>query len=154
MTIFVADEQESAVDVADLHRMANAVLRAEGCPRATEVSVILVGDDEMAVYNQRYLDRDGPTDVVSLPIEDLRPGVPPGHGSDGPPPMLGDVILAPGYIRRQAEQLDRQFDDELGLMLVHGILHLLGYQHEAEPDTSRMERREAEIMATLGRAPR
>lgn len=154
MTVFVADEQDLEVDVAELHRLANAVLKAEDCRSDTEISVILVGDDEMAGYNRQYLEGEGPTDVISLPIEDLRPGVSPGQRSEGPPLMLGDVILAPDYIRRQADQFERDFTDEISLMTVHGILHLLGYDHDSEEDAEKMEGRESHILAAFGRTPR
>ncbi|HLU52567.1 MAG TPA: rRNA maturation RNase YbeY [Acidimicrobiia bacterium] len=155
MNIFVADEQSEPVDVAAIRDLVAAVLRAEGCPPQTEVSVILVGDEEMAGYNRRFLDRSGPTDVISLPIEELRPGQPPGAASNGgPPPMLGDVILSPAYIRRQADELGETFEDEIALMVVHGVLHLLGYEHDSAEEAEMMEKREAEILHSVGRRRR
>lgn len=150
----MADEQESVVDVSGLHRLANAVLRAENYRDDTEVSLLLVGDDDMAGYNRRYLDREGPTDVISLPIEELRPGVPPRSGPEGPPVMLGDVILAPAYIRRQAADFQRDFEDEMSLMTVHGLLHLLGYEHATVADAEIMEARESAILTAAEVPPR
>lgn len=154
MNVFVADEQSEPVDVAAIRDLVATVLSAEGCPPQTEVSVILVGDEEMAGYNRRFLDRTGPTDVISLPIEELRPGHPPGGSNGGPPPMLGDVILSPAYIKRQAEELGESFKDELALMVVHGVLHLLGYEHDTDEDARTMEQREAEILRSVGRRRR
>lgn len=154
MNVFVADEQEETVDVAGVRSLAALVLEKERCPPESEVSVILVGEDEMAGYNQRFLDRPGATDVISLPIEELVPGRPPGARSDGPPPLLGDVILSPSYIRRQASELGADFDDEFALMVVHGVLHLLGYDHGAERDAGRMEDRERAILEAAGRKRR
>lgn len=154
MNVFVADEQEESVDVAGVRSLAALVLEKEQCPPESEVSVILVGEDEMAGYNQRFLDRIGPTDVISLPIEELVPGRPPGAASDGPPPLLGDVILSPSYIRRQAGELGADFDDEFALMVVHGVLHLLGYDHAGEKDAERMEDRERAILEAAGRKRR
>lgn len=154
MNVFVADEQSEPVEVASIRDLVATVLQAEGCPPQTEVSVIFVGDEEMAGYNRRFLDRSGPTDVISLPIEELEPGHPPGNSNGGPPPMLGDVIISPAYIRRQAEELVEDFEDELALMVVHGVLHLLGYDHDSTEDAEMMEKREAEILRSVGRRRR
>lgn len=154
MNVFVADEQPDPVDVAAVRSLAACALEEENCPPECEVSVILVGEEEMAGYNRRFLDRAGPTDVISLPIEELVPGRPPGPAPDGPPPMLGDVILAPSYIRRQAAELGNEFDDELALMVVHGVLHLLGYDHADDDQADRMEDRERAILEAAGRKRR
>jgi len=68
--------------------------------------------------------------------------------------MLGDVILSPAYIKRQAEELGESFEDELALMVVHGVLHLLGYEHDTDEDARTMEQREAEILRSVGRRRR
>lgn len=154
MNVFVADEQTEAVDAAFLRDLAALVLERESCPPDTEVSVILVGDEEMEGYNRKFLDRSGPTDVISLPIEELAPGRPPGSIPGGPPPMLGDVIVDPACIRRQARDLDRSFEDEMALMVVHGLLHLLGYDHGADADAERMDERTSAILTEVGREPR
>lgn len=150
VNVFIADEQSDhidvAVDVVGLRMLALEVLEAEGCPEETEVSVMLVGDDEMAGYNGRFMDRTGPTDVLSFPIETLTAGQPPLMQMAGPPPMLGDVLLAPSYIRRRAAELSIRFEDEMALLLVHGLLHLLGYDHQSEHDAARMESRERELL--------
>lgn len=154
MSVFVADEQSESVDVTGVRSLAALVLEREDCPPRSEVSVIMVGEDEMAGYNRRYLDRSGPTDVISLPIEELVPGRPPGSSPTGPPPLLGDVVIAPAFIRRQADELGSDFEDELALMVVHGILHLLGYDHASEEDAARMEERERVILEAAGRSRR
>lgn len=154
MNVFVADEQAEAVDIAFLRDLVTLVLERESCPPDTEVSVLLVGDEEMEGYNRKFLDRAGATDVISLPIEELAPGRPPGSIPGGPPPMLGDVIVDPAYIRRQAGRLDRSFEDEMALMVVHGLLHLLGYDHEAEADAERMDARQSALLGEAGREAR
>ncbi|MFP3914801.1 MAG: rRNA maturation RNase YbeY [Actinomycetota bacterium] len=152
MNVFVADEQTQPVDVAALRSLAALVLENEGCPPESEVSVILVGDEEMAGYNRRFLDRSGPTDVISLPIEELVPGRPPGTIPAGPPPLLGDVLIAPAYVRRRAGEQGSDFDDDMALMVVHGMLHLLGYDHGEEEEADLMEERERVILEAAGRA--
>ena len=152
--MFVADEQSVPVDVGAIRKLATSVLEAERCPPESEVSVMLVGDIEMADYNRRFLERSGPTDVISLPIEELSPGRPPTSAPAGPPVMLGDVIIAPGYVRDQATRLAVEFEDEVALMVVHGLLHLLGYDHQDDGDADAMEERERMILSAAGRKRR
>jgi probable rRNA maturation factor len=154
VSVFVADEQTEPVDTELVHHLVSVALAAEGCPADTEVSVFLVGDEEMAGYNRRFLGREGPTDVISLPIEELSPGRPPGVVAGGPPPMLGDVLIAPAQVRRQAAELQVSFEDELALMVVHGLLHLLGYDHGDDLSAETMEGRERQILALAGRERR
>lgn len=154
VNVFVADEQTEPVDVSVLRDLAVSVLEAEECPADCEVSVMLVGDDEMAGYNRRFLGREGSTDVISLPLEELAPGRPPTALPDGPPPMLGDVVIAPQHVRRQAGELGVEFDDEMALMVVHGLLHLLGYDHADDASAEGMEERERVLLAAAARRRR
>lgn len=151
MTVFLADEQAHPVDGDALADLAARVLRAEGYPEQAEVSVFLVDDDVMAARNEAHLGRSGPTDVLSFPLEHLVPGrasAPPPAG--GPPLMIGDVLIAPGYVARQARELGVPESDELALMVVHGVLHLLGYDHEEDADAELMEGRERAMLSEVG----
>ncbi|HET9202669.1 MAG TPA: rRNA maturation RNase YbeY [Acidimicrobiia bacterium] len=150
MSVFLADEQGEPVDLIQLRRLAELVLSEEGYPDETEVTVLLVTDDEMASYNERFLERTGPTDVLAFPVEELMPGVVPDHDHNGPPLAIGDVIVAPAYVGRQATEHDNGFADEMALMVAHGILHLLGYDHIDDDDAELMERRETELLALVG----
>jgi probable rRNA maturation factor len=152
--IFLADEQTDQVGLSDLHFLAQLVLREEGYSDEVEVTLIFISEPEMSAYNERFLDRSGPTDVLAFPVEDLLPGVVPETDPQGPPLMLGDVIIAPGYVRRQAESNGVGFDDEMALIVTHGILHLLGYDHVEDEDAERMEARERELLALAGRSRR
>lgn len=151
MNVFLADEQDVAVDTTAIRKLAQSVLEAERCPPESEVSLIFVDEAEMASYNRRFMKRSGPTDVISLPIEDLAPGRPPTSVPAGPPPMLGDVILAPSVIRSRADERGVFFEDEVALLVVHGLLHLLGYDHEEERDAETMEARERQLLEAVGR---
>jgi probable rRNA maturation factor len=148
--IFLADEQTDEVGLSDLHFLAQLVLREEGYPDEVEVTLIFVSEPEIAAYNERFLDRSGPTDVLAFPVEELLPGVVPETDPQGPPLMLGDVIIAPGYVRRQAESTGVAFEDEIALMVTHGILHLLGYDHVEDEEAELMEARERELLAMAG----
>jgi probable rRNA maturation factor len=152
--IFLADEQTDQIGLSDLHFLAQLVLREEGYSDEVEVTLIFISESEMSAYNERFLDRSGPTDVLAFPVEDLLPGVVPETDPRGPPLMLGDVIIAPGYVRRQAESNGVGFDDEMALIVTHGILHLLGYDHVEDEDAERMEARERELLALAGRSRR
>ncbi|HUG08944.1 MAG TPA: rRNA maturation RNase YbeY [Acidimicrobiia bacterium] len=152
--IFLADEQTEQVGLDDLHSLAELVLREEGYPDDAEVTLLLVSEPEMASYNQKFLDRDGPTDVLAFPVEQLLPGVVPEDDPQGPPLMLGDVIIAPSYVRRQADDHGVSFENEMALMVTHGILHLLGYDHVADDEAAKMEARERDLLAKSERARR
>jgi probable rRNA maturation factor len=154
VSVFVADEQTESVGLDDLHRLAEMVLSEEGYPEEAEVTLLFVDETEMASYNQRFLDRDGATDVLAFPVEDLLPGIVPDHDPQGPPLMLGDVVVAPAYVRRQAEEYGVTYEDEMSLMVTHGILHLLGYDHLDDEEAERMEQRERDLLARIGRTRR
>ena len=154
MSVFLANEQSEKVDLPPLRSLAELVISQEGYPDQTELTLLFVDEEEMIGYNHRFLDRTGPTDVLSFPVEELLPGVVPEHDPHGPPLLIGDVLVAPSYVRRQAAEFDVSFEDEMALMVTHGILHLLGYDHENDEDAKRMEQRERDLLAMLGKARR
>ena len=154
MSIFLADEQSEPVALGDLHHLAELVLRQEGFPEDAEATLLFVSESEMAGYNHRFLERDGPTDVLAFPLEELLPGVVPDKDPQGPPMMLGDVIVAPAYVRRQADDQGVDFEDEMALMITHGMLHLLGYDHVEDDEAERMEQRERDLLAMVGKVRR
>lgn len=152
--MFLSDEQREELDAAPLQSLAELVVREEGFPTETEMSLLLVDEDEMSSYNRRFLNKTGPTDVLAFPVENLIPGVAPERDPYGPPLLIGDVIIAPGYVRRQAGRIGVTFEDEMALMVTHGILHLLGYDHIDDGDAERMENRERDLLAMAGRVRR
>lgn len=151
MTVFLADEQTHPVDGEALVDLAGRVLRAEGYPEEAEVSILLVDDETMTSHHVTHLGREGPTDVLSFPLEHLAPGAPPSRPGDGEPPLvIGDILISPAYVSRQAKEFGVAEADEMALMVVHGMLHLLGYDHEADDEAERMEARERELLADVG----
>ncbi len=150
----MADEQKEQLDLAALRRLAELVLHEEGYPESTELTILLVDESEMASYNNRFLHRSGPTDVLAFPVEDLVAGKVPDIDSAGPPLIIGDVIIAPSYVKTQAIDLGVSFEDEMALMVAHGILHLIGYDHHADGEAETMERRESELLGLVGRTRR
>jgi probable rRNA maturation factor len=154
VSVFLADEQGEELDLAGMRNLAELVISTEGYPKETEVTLLFVDEGEMSSYNERFLNRTGPTDVLAFPVEDLLPGVAPDPDPSGPPLMIGDVIIAPAYVKRQAIELEISFEDEMALMVTHGILHLMGYDHQEDGDASTMESRETEILALVGKKRR
>lgn len=151
MTVFLSDEQDEPADLEGLKVTAEGTLRAEGLPEGTELAVMLVTPDQIAEYNSRFMGRSGPTDVLAFPLEDLEPGSVPTLRANEPPLALGDVFLCPAEIDRRARSEGIDTEAFLFLLLVHGILHLLGYDHHDEESAKRMESREDEILTSLGR---
>lgn len=150
MNIFLADEQDEPLSTDTLCRIAERTLEAEGLEDETELTLILVTDEVIAGYNERFMNRRGPTDVLAFPLEALTPGQKPKRALNGPPVNLGDVIIAPAYVASNAAKNGVVRDDELALMVVHGILHLLGYDHPTDEQAEAMEARERQILSLVG----
>ena len=137
MSIDVNNESGEPVDEEALVALARHVLAALRIHPLAELSIVLVDADAMEQLHLRWMDEPGSTDVLSFPMDELRPGsVPSAGGTDDEEPepgLLGDVVLCPAVAERQAVSAGHALDDELALLLTHGILHLLGYDH-AEPE--------------------
>ena len=159
LDIYAADEQaEHPVAVERWSSLARAVLESEGIVSDTEVSLLFVDEAAIASLNERFLEGTGPTDVLSFPIEDeaSRGGRSPDEGGTGPGSietdtgrllLLGDVVICPAVAARNAVEHAVTFDDEIALLVVHGLLHLLGMDHEVEAEAQRMEQREQQLLA-------
>lgn len=150
MSIEIIDEQSLLPDGTPLRDLAALVLSEEGLPAESEVDITFVDDEAIADLNTRHMGRSGPTDVLAFPLLSLTPGVVPAREPAGPPIMLGDVIVAPAYVARQAAVLGVPVEAEMALMVVHGLLHLLGYDHAEEADAELMEGRERRLLGMLG----
>ncbi len=151
MIISFGDEQDEPAPVDELRRLAEMVLEAEGLASGTTVSITLVDAETIAGLNEQHLGKSGPTDVLAFPIEDARPGAPPRPDAGGPAVELGDVFIAPSVVRKNAGAEGVDFDDELALMVVHGLLHLLGWDHVDDDDAVAMEQREGELLGMMGK---
>lgn len=118
------------------------VLVHEEVPEATELSIAIVSIDEMAELNERYRGVEGPTDVLSFGCDE------PCASASDEPITLGDVIIAPEIAEAQALELDTTVESELNLLLVHGVLHLLGYEHGSDKEAEVMQARERDLLDT------
>lgn len=114
----------------------------------SEISMMLTDDATIADLNRRYRGRDAPTDVLSFANPDLQPGTPPRAGAA--PALLGDVVVAFETASADAAQDGKSLSDHLTHLVVHGVLHLLGYDHEDEGDARSMETLEVSVLAGLG----
>ncbi|NNK91992.1 MAG: rRNA maturation RNase YbeY [Acidimicrobiia bacterium] len=152
MSITVSDLQDRAVDVEMMTTLAGIVCEGEGVSTDTELAVVVVDADAMEELNVAHMGKDGPTDVLAFPLETATPGHPPTALVHGPPLALGDVYICPDVVAANAAEAGVRFEDEMALMVVHGILHLLGYDHVEDGDAALMEGREAELMALIGLA--
>ena len=127
-----------------LKRAAQAVLRHQGAV-ADELSVVLAGDARLRTLNRKYLGRDAPTDVLSFPTAGLNPETGRRY--------LGDVVISLHRAQIQARSGGHSLQEELQLLVVHGVLHLLGYDHATRAGKRRMWMAQAEILMGLGVSP-
>jgi probable rRNA maturation factor len=159
--VFVADEQHDVdVDVTRWMHLAAAVLHAEGVRGQVEMSLLFVDETEIAGLNNEFMGADGPTDVLSFPIDgaeardDAAPDVDaqrlgPGRSEadrDDIPVLLGDVVVCPAVAKEQAPTHGGTLDDELALLVVHGVLHLLGHDHDGDEQRDAMWARQRELL--------
>ena len=128
------------LDLEAFERLAVFVLDREDVPTGTELSIAVVGIEEMSTLNEQYRGKDGPTDVLSFGCDDPCPA-----GGDEPI-TLGDVVISPEVAEAQAEELGHTVEAELNLLLVHGILHLLGYEHDSDDGAAAMQAREQTLL--------
>jgi probable rRNA maturation factor len=160
--VFVADEQENAtLDLGRFGDLAKRVLEAQSLKGEVEVSLLFVDEASMAELNERFLGEEGPTDVLAFPIEDEPEpgGRTPDEGGTGPggpteqddiPLLLGDVVVCPKVAQRNAQERGVGFEAEVELLVVHGLLHLLGMDHEEDEEAQVMERRQSDLLARFG----
>ena len=123
MSIDIANESEIPADEKDLADQAAFMLRKLHINPAAELSIMLVGEVAMAALHERFMDEPGSTDVLSFPMDELRP-------NDPEPGILGDIVISPLFARAQAEKAGHSFEHEVYILAAHGLLHLLGYDHQ------------------------
>ncbi len=128
------NESGEAVDTERLTQLATFALDALRIHPEAELSIVLVDEDTMSAYHERFMGEPGPTDVLSFPMDELRAPEP-----DEEPPLglLGDIVLCPKVTAAQAASMGRTPEEEADYLLIHGLLHLLGHDH-AEPDEKKV----------------
>ncbi|WP_029514044.1 rRNA maturation RNase YbeY [Nesterenkonia sp. F] len=132
-----------------LRRLGGHVKHRLHLGEAVEVAITLIDDEQMAALHEDWLDLPGTTDVMSFPMDELRAGTAEEPVAAG---MLGDVVISPDVAARQAAEAGHDTDDELALLAVHGMLHLLGHDHAEEAERRRMFALQTELLTGfLGR---
>jgi probable rRNA maturation factor len=163
--VFVADEQsEHPVDTMRWVKLARSVLHEEGVRGDAELSMLFVDEAAMADLNQRFTGKPGATDVLAFPIDEepSEGGRSPDSGGTGPgfvppepadlPMLVGDVVICPAVAARNAPEHAGTYDDELALLIVHGILHLMGMDHVDDAEANEMEARERELLEKFNKS--
>jgi len=130
VSIEVLNESGDSLDVAGLSQLSRFVLDRMRVHPLAELCLKLVDEPTIAELNEKWMEKTGPTDVLAFPMDELRPGLVNEEPEEG---MLGDLVLCPAVAERQGETAGHGTEAEIELLTVHGILHLLGYDH-AEPE--------------------
>ncbi len=130
MTIEVLNESGLELDDLRTQRLARFVMDRMRVHPLAELCVTAVDEDTIAELNAKWMEKEGPTDVLAFPMDELRPGLVNDEPEEG---VLGDIVLCPSMAVGQAKTAGHSLTAELDLLTVHGILHLLGYDH-AEPE--------------------
>ena len=146
MSIEVANESGVPVDEPALTSLARFVLERMRIHPLAELSILLVDADAMEQLHLQWMDEPGPTDVLAFPMDDLRPGR-GDEDAEPEPSLLGDVVLCPQVAKRQARDAGHATEDEVHLLCTHGILHLLGFDHDEPEAEQRMFGLQRELLA-------
>jgi len=153
MSVEVSNESGLEADVEEITALAGHLLDQLHVHPDAELSVLLVDEEAMEQLHLKWMDLPGPTDVMSFPLDELRPGTPSALSGPG---MLGDIVLCPSVAAQQAAAGGHSTQDELDLLTTHGVLHLLGYDHAEPEERAEMFALQRELLeGFLGRpAPR
>lgn len=143
MGVLISNRQNRhKIDLESLRHKAQVILNALDCPEG-ELSILIVDDPQIAVLNQDYLNRSGPTNVIAFPMQE-------GAFPDVSPLLLGDVVISADTAEREGADADIGFEARLLYLLIHGVLHLFGYDHEkSEAEARRMETRTQKLYAMI-----
>lgn len=139
LDVQMASSSEDAPDEACIERWVSAVIGSKSGD--TELSVRIVDEPEGKALNETYRGASGPTNVLSFPFESDIPK---------PLPLIGDIVICAPVVTREAQQQNKDINAHWAHMIIHGVLHLLGYDHERDSDAAIMETLETEILQKLG----
>ena len=144
MGVLIENRQDKyAITPKNLKEKAQAILSALGSPDG-ELSILLLDDPQIAVLNKEYLQREGPTNVIAFPMRE-------GAFAEITPDLLGDVVISLETAEKEGLAAGMSMEDRLGELMVHGILHLFGYDHETtEIEAQRMEAKSLELLEQIG----
>jgi len=141
------------LSLSGVHSLAENILKAAGTSQS-DLSLLLVGDRAMRRLNRRYRRKDRTTDVLAFPARKISSRLTP-HASRFTSSLLGDVVMSLPQAARQAKQAGHSLEREVAVLITHGLLHLMGYDHERSArEARRMSRRELAVLRTLGTMPK
>lgn len=143
MSIEVLNESGETLDAAGLSRLSRFVMDQMRVHPLAELCIKLVDEATIAELNERWMEKTGPTDVLAFPMDELRPGLVNEEPEEG---VLGDIVLCVRVAEQQAQEAGHPTQDEVQLLTVHGILHLLGYDHAEPEDHKEMFDLQAELL--------
>lgn len=143
MNVFVANEQEFPVNEGRAIALARHTLGAEGVDDEAELSILYVSKEHIRTLNMRFAKNDYATDVLAFPMRDAD------DEDEDERTLLGDVVICPAIAEEHAVRLGHGLIKELDTLLVHGTLHLLGYDHQRVDDKERMDRRMSEVLGSF-----
>jgi probable rRNA maturation factor len=143
MEVQIGNRQDShRISEKKIHQTASVILNALDCPDA-ELSILIVDDQQIAQLNHQYLNREGPTNVIAFPMRQ-------GPSSEITPNLLGDVVISADTAQREAQSAGISTQDRFDQLLIHGTLHLLGYDHEhGAAEALKMEEKAHELLQLL-----
>ena len=146
MTTEVINETTTVIDAAEFAELADHVLTAMHVSPAAELNIMFIDPEPMEELHVRWLDLPGPTDVMSFPMDELRPGT---ADHPTPPGMLGDICICPQVAARQAAESGHSAAEEMLLLATHGMLHLLGYDHATDAEREVMFALQRKLLLTF-----
>jgi probable rRNA maturation factor len=142
--IEVQNEGSGDIDTVRLQQAATATLKRHEVDPDSSVSIVITSNEAVQALNKQHRNVDAPTDVLSFPADDLPEEI------EGEAPYLGDLLIAYPYAKAQAEREQHPLSDSLTLLVVHGTLHLLGYDHDSPANRAEMWAVQAEVLRELG----
>ena len=152
MNIDVQNEQAFLIDAPRLQAAAQAVIARHEVDQASAVSIVISTNEAVQALNLEHRGVDGPTDILSFPADPLPEELLPdlAEEEDDEAPYLGDLLIAYPYASQQAQSLNHDLSDSLALLVVHGTLHLLGYDHDTAENRAEMWAEQAAVLEILG----
>jgi probable rRNA maturation factor len=142
ITLEIRDEYLSSVDVAQIEVAAQTALQVQSADINIDLTIVITGDEQLRELNRQYRDIDAPTDVLSFPVDFIDP--------ESEAPYLGDILISCPQAKKQAIAGGHSTSAELQLLVVHGVLHLLGFDHTQAQEKAEMWVAQSEILRQLG----
>lgn len=150
MSVELTNESGVSIDEESLQRIALFGMSKMRVHKDADVAIVLVDEAAMEELHVQWMGESGPTDVLSFPMDELRPGTEGGEESEG---ILGDIVLCPAVAVAQAQTAGHSLMDELHLLTIHGLLHLLGFDHAIPQEEKEMFGLQAQILESFAKEP-